>query len=144
MEDQIIIRRKRGRPYGHRLSEETKDRIRRKRLGCCHTKETKDKISRSLMAYFRKRDSLSLSLENEYSYLSDEAVDWVCEHREDIDKTEHVMTERRLMYLRQLEICIGSDIEYLFGHNITPEFLMILKEEIQEAGQNELELHSLV
>ncbi len=144
MEEQIVINKKRGRPYGHRLSEETKDRIRQKRLGCCHTKKTKDKISQSLVAYFRKRDSLSLSLENEYSYVSDEAVDWVCEHREDIDKTEHVMTERRLMYLRQLEICIGSDIEYLFGHNITPEFLMILKEELQEEGQNELELHSLV
>ncbi len=144
MEDQIIIKRKRGRPCGHRLSEETKDRIRQKRMGCCHTKKTKDKISRSLVEYFRKRDALSLSLANEYSYVSDEAVDWICEHREDIDKIEHVMTERRLMYLRQIEICIGSDIEYLFGHNITPEFLILLKEELQEEGQNELELHSLV
>jgi len=144
MKDEIITKKKAGRPYGHRLSEGTKDRIRQKRLGCCHTKETKDKISRSLAAYFRKRDSLSLSLENEYSYVSDEAVDWVCDHREDIDKTEHVMTERRLIYLRQLEICMGSDIEHLFGHNITPELLMILKEELKEEGQNELELHSLV
>ena len=42
------IVRKRGRPIGHKLSETTKEKIRQKRLGTSHTKETKDKISKSL------------------------------------------------------------------------------------------------
>jgi hypothetical protein len=42
------------------------------------------------------------------------------------------MTEKRLSYLKQLELNIGSDIEHLFGHNSTPEFLLLLKEELSE------------
>ena len=148
MEDEfIVLRRGRvGRPSGHRLSDRTKEKIRQKRLGCCHTQETKDKISRSLTEYFRKRDSLSASIEHEYADVSDEAVEWIAEHKEEIDVTEHVMTEKRLMYLKHLEICIGSDIEYLFGHNATPEFLMLLKEELEETESDVdvSELHSLI
>jgi hypothetical protein len=144
MDDDMSIKKNRGRPYGHRLSEKTKDKIRQKRLGSQHTQETKDKISRSLTEYFRKRNSLFSSIKHEYSYVSAEAENWVCEHKEDIDKINNVMTERRLAHIKQLEICMGSDIEYIFGHSITPEFLMILKEEMQEAGQSEPELDSLV
>jgi len=142
----IIIKRKRGRPSGHRLSNDTKEKIRRKRLGRSHSQRTKDKISKSLIAYFKNKESLSMSIEHEYSYISEEAVEWISEHREEIDVTEHVMTEKRLMYLKQIEICLGSDIEYLFGHNATPEFLMILKEEMQEKGltADMAELHSLL
>ena len=130
MDDEVRISNKRGRPFGHRLSEKTKDKIRDGRLGTHHSKETKDKISRSLIAYFKKRDSLAASIEHEYSYLSEEAADWVYNNRDVIDKTECVMTEKRLSYLSQLELCLGSDIEKLFGHNTTPEFLLLLKEEI--------------
>lgn len=149
MEDEFIVFNRQGRvgrPSGHRLSDRTKEKIRQKRLGCCHTQETKDKISRSLTEYFKSRDSLSASIENEYIDVSDEAVEWICEHREELDMTDHVMTEKRLMYLKHLEICIGSDIEYLFGHNATPEFLILLKEELEENGSDAdiNELRSLI
>jgi len=39
---------KRGRPEGHKLSQESKDKIRDGRLGKRHTQETRDKISMSL------------------------------------------------------------------------------------------------
>jgi len=149
MKDEFIVLNRRGRvgrPSGHRLSDRTKEKIRQRRLGCCHTQETKDKISRSLSAYFKKRDTLSDSIEAEYIDVSDEAVEWVVANREALDMTEHVMTEKRLMYLKHIEICIGSDIEYLFGHNATPEFLMLLKEELEETGSDDdiSELHSLI
>ena len=64
---------RRGRPIGHRLSESTKEKIRQKRLGTSHTRATKDKISRSLKAYFKSKDKLADSIEYEYSYISEEA-----------------------------------------------------------------------
>jgi hypothetical protein len=143
MESEIRITRKRGRPFGHKLSEETKERIRQRRLGTKHSQETKDKISQSLIRYFKSRDTLSDSMQYEYSYISEEATDWVQENKDEIDETEHVMTERRLHYLKQLEICLGGDIEHIFGHNATPEFLMLLKEEVEDSDRIE-ELHSLI
>jgi hypothetical protein len=130
------IKKRRGRPYGHRLSDESKERIRRSRLGRHHCQETRDKISRSLSAYFKGKDSLSVSMEYEYSELSPEATDWIYENRESIDDSEFIMTEKRLMYLKQLEICMGSELEQLFGHNKTPEFLLLLKEDLASVDQN--------
>jgi hypothetical protein len=132
MKNAIRITRRRGRPFGHRLSETTKNKIRRKRLGTHHSQETKDKISQSLTEYFEKRDLLSASIEHEYSYISDEAAEWVHDNRKAIDESEYVITEKRLSYFKQMELNVGNDIEYLYGHNSTPEFLMMLKEEIAE------------
>lgn len=129
----VVRGNKRGRPFGHRLSEATKNKIRHKRLGTHHSEKTKDKISKSLIEYFKKRDSLAASMANEYSYISDEAVEWVYDNQEAIDETESVVTEKRLAYLSQLEMCLGGDIENFFGHNTTPEFLLMLKEEIAKA-----------
>lgn len=146
MDEDVTISRTRGRPFGHRLSEETKDKIRNKRMGTHHSKETKDKISESLIKYFKSKDSLSDSIEHEYSYVSEEAAEWVCNNRDAIDDTEHVLTEKRLSYLKQIELSFGNDIEHLFGHSATPEFLLILKEEIIERlGKDKIqELCSLI
>ena len=129
----VVRGNKRGRPFGHRLSEATKNKIRHKRLGTHHSEETKDKISKSLIEYFKKRDSLAASMANEYSYISNEAVEWVYDNQDYIDGTEGVVTEKRLAYLSQLEMCLGGDIENFFGHNTTPEFLLMLKEDIAKA-----------
>jgi hypothetical protein len=143
METDIKIKKKRGRPFGHKLSEETKEKIRQQRLGTRHSQETKNKISRSLIKYFKKRDSLAESMEYEYRKMPKEAVAWVHDNRKSIDETEHVMTERRLWYLNQLEISMGTDFEHIFGHNATPEFFMLLKEEVNDPELIE-ELESLV
>lgn len=146
MRDEVRGSNKRGRPFGHKLSELTKDKIRYKRLGTHHSKVTKDKISKSLIKYFKKRDSLSASMANEYSYISDKAVEWVYDNQESIDDTDYVVTEKRLNYLNQLEMCSAGDVENFFGHSTTPEFLLMLKEEIIKAFGKEsaVELCSLL
>lgn len=132
MGEMVVISKIRGRPLGHRLSEETKDKIRNKRLGTHHSKETKDKISKSLIRYFRSRDSLASCIEHEYSYISEEAAAWIYDNRDALNDTDCIITEKRLSYLKQLELCLGNDLENFFGHSSTPEFLLILKEEIRE------------
>ncbi len=137
--------KRRGRPVGHELSDETKDKIRCSRIGKSHSRETRNKISRSLIEYFRKRDPVSTGIENEYKYFPDEAKDWLASHREEIDETEGIMANRRIIYLSQLEACYGSDIEN-FCHFTTPEFLLLLKEELQRLNMREelRELTSLI
>lgn len=143
--EEIKITRKRGRPRGYKLSEKSKHKIRLKRLGTHHTLETRNKISRSLKAYFRRRDSLSKSIKDEYLYISDEAVDWIIDNKDEIDSTENVMSMRRLNNLQQLELYLGSEIEDLFGHQMTPEFLILVKELLQELGlKNRIDLNSII
>jgi hypothetical protein len=124
---------KRGRPKGYRLSEESKDKIRSSRFGTHHSEETKNKISRSLAKYFRERDPLSESMRYDYRNFSKQIDDWILDNKKDIDQTEHVMTEKRIFFLGQLEICAGFDIDN-FSHETTPEFLILLKEELIEKG----------
>jgi len=145
--EECIAKKPRGRPFGYRLSEETKNKIRKGRLGSRHSEKTKNKISKSLTAYFKKRDSLADSIVNEYSYISEKAAEWVIDNKEEIDNEDYsIMTEKRLSYLKQIEICIGSDIEHLFGHNTTPEFLILLKERMQEMCDPEVmkEFYSII
>lgn len=127
--------KKRGRPEGYKLSENSKDKIRQKRLGTHHSRETKNKISKSLKEYFRKKDPLSQSIEQEYSEISEEAVDWVCENRKELDDEDNdFVSDKRLTHLRQLEISFGTDLENIFGHGNTPEFILLLREELESKG----------
>lgn len=127
--------KKRGRPEGYKLSENSKDKIRQKRLGTHHSRETKNKISKSLKEYFRKKDPLSQSIEQEYSEISEEAVDWVCENRKELDDEDNdFVSDKRLTHLRQLEISFGTDLENIFGHGNTPEFILLLREELEAKG----------
>jgi len=143
MEENNVTNR-RGRPFGHRLDDRTKDKIRQHRLGTHHVQETKDKISKSLTKYFKNRDSFSKSINQEYSEISLEATEWIDENSDELDKESDILTERRLMYSRQLEISLGHEIEVLFGHNATPEFLLLLKEELNEKNVDIKELISLL
>ena len=42
-----------GRPLGHKLSEETKNKISASKMGYVHTNKTKKKLSKSLKKYFK-------------------------------------------------------------------------------------------
>lgn len=127
--------KKRGRPEGYKLSNTSKNKIRQKRLGTHHSRETKNKISKSLKEYFRKKDPLSQSIEQEYSDISEEAVDWVCENRRELDDEDNdFVSDKKLTHLRQLEISFGADLENLFGHGTTPEFILLLREELEAKG----------
>lgn len=143
MEENVV--KKRGRPIGYELTAETKDKIRRGRLGKFHSRETRDKISKSLVRYFRKRDPVSNGIENEYKYFPEEAREWLSDHSGEIDDTEGIMADKRIVYLSQLEVCYGSDIEN-FCHFMTPEFLLMLKEELSSLNMADeiQELFSLV
>lgn len=125
-----------GRPTGYRLSEKSKDKIRSSRFGTHHSKETKNKISKSLTKYFKERDPLSESIRYDYRDFPEQVDDWILDNKKDIDQTEHVMTEKRIFFLGQLEICSGFDINN-FSHETTPEFLILLKEELIEKGLTE-------
>ena len=57
---------RRGRPVGFRLSEASKRAIAESKRGQRHRQETKDKISDSLIIYFKQKNPLSEELTNMY------------------------------------------------------------------------------
>lgn len=121
-------KKRRGRPKGFRLSEESKLAISKSKEGQTHTQKTKDKISRSLIIYFRKKNPLSEEIEKRYCKTDNDALyGWVQDVRKDLDDLEDVLTERSMRNKRRIEISCGNNIEY-FGHNITPEIILLFKE----------------
>ncbi len=122
-----------GRPPGFKLPESSKEKIRQSRFGKHHSEETRGKISQSLINYFKKRDSLVDNIRNDYRYFPQYVDEWIVDHKELLDNTEAVMTEKKLTFLKQLEISFGNEIDR-FGHNATPEFFLMLKEELLELG----------
>lgn len=128
--------KKRGRPVGFELSDETKEKIRRSRTGKVHSQETRNKISKSLIRYFKKRDPVSEGISNEYKYFPREVTEWLYEHSAELDDADDIMANKRIVYLSQLEVCYGSNIEN-FCHSATPEFLLLLKEELEESNMTD-------
>jgi hypothetical protein len=143
--DITLLKKQRGRPYGHRLSEKTKDKIRQKRTGTHHSPETRIKISKALTDFFKRQGSVSTDMLRDYEDF-EELVSWIEENSEYLDDEDHaIVTERRLSSFRQLEVSLGkTEIEQLFGHSATPEFLLMLKEELEKLGEDAKELISLV
>lgn len=132
-----------GRPVGYELSDETKSKIRQSRVGKPHSLETRNKISKSLIKYFKSKDPVSVGMENEYKNFPIDARQWLYDHRHAIDNTDGIMTNKRIVYLNQLEICYGSEIDS-FCHYATPEFFLLLKEELYGNKEALLELTSLI
>jgi len=129
----VGIKHNRGRPPGFKLSEGSKEKIRQSRFGKHHSEETRDKISQSLISYFRRRESLADSIRYEYKHFPQYVDEWLTDHKELLDDMDTVMTEKKLTFLKQLELCFGNEIDR-FGHNATPEFFLMLKEELLELG----------
>jgi len=128
---------KRGRPLGYRLNESTKLAIRQSKIGQKHTQETKDKISKSLLSYFRKKNPLSSELINSYcNYnkdLSEGLLDWFDEVRDFIDSSEDILTYRAMYNIERQERSVGTDIENI-SHNVTPELLLMFKQHCELIG----------
>ena len=123
---------KRGRPLGFRLSEESKRSISMSKTGQRHRQETKDKISRSLIMYFRKKNPISEEITNYYcGAMDDNICDWIQDIGDELDASMDVMTEKALRNKCKIEITCGSNIEY-FSHNITPELIIMFKEFCEE------------
>jgi len=125
---------KRGRPPGFRMTEESKRSISYSKTGQRHKQTTKDKISKTLMIYFKKLHPLSEEIARKYGRLENEEFNyWIIDNKESIDIVEDVRTERAMRNSRRIELAYGQNIEY-FSHNLTPETLLILKEDLERQG----------
>jgi len=118
---------KRGRPIGFKLSEESKKAISEAKVGQKHSQETKDKISRSLILYFKKQHPLSDEIEKRYCSMDEDLQDWATSVRNKLNEITDVMTSRSMRVTRRIEMNCGNNIEY-FGHNLTPEIILLFKE----------------
>ena len=119
---------KRGRPLGFRLSEASKRSISMSKTGQRHRSDTKDKISRSLIMHFRRKNPLSEELINRYCRFENEEVcSWINEVQEELDYSPNIITEKVLSNKNKIELTCGPNIEF-FSHNITPELIVLFKE----------------
>jgi hypothetical protein len=131
---------KRGRPVGHRLSDESKKAISEAKRGQQHSQATKDKISRSLILYFKKLNTLSDEVTDRYCRVGDDDMcDWVNEVREDLDEADDILTEKGLRNKRRKEICCGHNIEY-FSHNLNPEIIVMFMEYCDDNNLDPIEV----
>lgn len=135
---------RRGRPLGFRLSEESKRSISASKVGQKHKRETKDKISRSLLFYFRKLNPLSEEITNMYCRTNDEDVcEWIHDVSDELNLSEDIMTLKAIRNARKIEIACGDNIE-LFYHNLNPEMIYILMEQCEEEGLDPQDFSKLV
>lgn len=123
---------KRGRPVGFKLSDNSRKAISKSKTGQQHRQETRDKISKSLIMYFRKKNPISVEMANRYRKTTDgEARDWIHDFGDELDAVVNIMTEKAIRSKCKIEITCGHNIEY-FSHNITPELIYIFKEYCEE------------
>jgi hypothetical protein len=129
LSEQEKEKRNRGRPIGFRLSVGSKRAISESKMGQTHTQETKDKISRSLIIYFRMKNPLSAEIEKRYCGYNDDndTFEWMDDVRDALDDIDDVLTEKVMRNKRRVEISCGYNIEY-FGHGLTPEIMLLFKE----------------
>ena len=115
------MKKNRGRPLGFRLSDESKRAISEAKTGQRHSEETKEKISRTLMTYFRNIHPLSKELYEEYRELIDlnsEVKEWFNKISTDYDTTRTVFTEKSLNSRRLREVSIEYNIDMSDNNNL--------------------------
>lgn len=126
--------KQRGRPLGYKLSDLSRQAISDSKRGQRHSQETRDKISRTLLLYFKKLNPLSEEITNRYCRSNDDrSCDWMQGVRDQLDGFDDVITDRQMSNIRKTEIAYGQNIEAFF-HEITPETVMLLKEVCVEQG----------
>jgi hypothetical protein len=123
---------KRGRPLGFRLSEASKRAISMSKTGQQHRPETKDKISKSLIMYFRRKNPISEEITNRYcGTMDDEMCNWIQEVGDELDMAMDIMTEKAIRNKCKIEITCGNNIEF-FSHDMNPELIYLFKEYCEE------------
>lgn len=131
---------KRGRPVGHKLSEESKRAIAESKRGQHHKQATKDKISKSLLIYFSQFNSLSEEITNKYCRTDDdELCQWAEDVRDELDESEDIFTNKTMRNTRRTELTSGQHIEF-YSHNLTPELLIMLKDMMENPNFSEEEI----
>lgn len=130
-----VRRGRKGRPIGFKLSEASKRAISEAKKGQRHKESTKDKISKSLQNYFRRKNPLSEELINTYCRINDdEMCQWICDVSEDLDEARDILTSKAMYNKLRIEISYGDNIEEIFSHSITPELLLMFKQEVGVSG----------
>lgn len=120
----------RGRPIGFKLSEASKRAISEAKKGQKHKESTKVKISRTLREYFRSKNPLSDEIINTYCRVNDDDIcDWMYNVTDELDSYRDILTQRILKNKLNIELSYGDNIEKMFSHSITPELLIMYKEE---------------
>lgn len=98
------------------------------KTGQRHRPETRDRISRSLIMYFRRKNPLSEEIVNRYCRCDDdETCSWLNDVQEELDASMDIMTEKALLNKSKIEITCGGNIEF-FSHSLTPELIVLFKE----------------
>ena len=119
---------KRGRPLGFRLSVTSRRSISQSKTGQQHRPETKDKISRSLIMYFRRKNPISEDITNRYCRTMDDAMcEWIKDVSDELDSSLDIITEKAIRNKCKVEITCGHNIEY-FSHDLNPELIFLFKE----------------
>ena len=132
-----MVKGKKGRPIGYRLSEASKRAISEAKRGQKHKESTKSKISKSLKNYFRRKHPLSDEIANNYCRMSDDIIcGWLYDVSADLDECVDILTQRTLYNKLKIEISYGNNIEDIFSHSITPEVLLMYKEYIESENLN--------
>lgn len=127
---------RRGRPLGFKLSDASKRAISESKRGQKHKRVTREKISRSLIFYFRQQNPLSEEITNMYCRADDdELCNWVNEVSDELDMSEDIMTIKTLRNARRIEMGFGNNIEYV-SHDVTPELIILFKEECELQGKD--------
>ena len=134
----------RGRPLGFRLSEESKRAISDSKKGQKHSELTKDKISKTLISYFKNIHPLSAELYEQYKdeiEASEEVRLWFETVSRSYDDAMDIYTERSLNSKRFREISIEYNINmddnpYTSDVINNPETLCEIKELCKRLGLN--------
>lgn len=130
------VSRRKGRPVGFRLSEASKRAISESKKGQKHKESTKDKISKSLLSYFRRKNPLSDEILYMYCRTDDDITcSWMYEVSDDLDSYNDILTYRMIKNKLRVEINYGQNIEDMFSHKMTPELLLMYKEECIAKGK---------
>lgn len=120
----------RGRPLGFKLSEASKRAISEAKKGQKHREVTKAKISRTLSGYFRSKNPLSDEIINTYCRINDDKTcEWLYNAIDELDSYRDILTNRILRNRSNIEMSYGNNIENMFSHSITPELLVMYKQE---------------
>ena len=131
--------RGRGRPLGFRLSETSKQAISDSKKGQHHSEATKEKISKTLMQYFRNiyplSDELYAQYKNEINS-SIEVKEWFNRVKAEYNETRDICTERSLNSKRFREISIEYNISVEDNPNLvtllnSPEDICDLREQCE-------------
>jgi len=121
------LKKKRGRPLGFKLSDESKQAISSSKLGHIHSNNTKDKISGSLVKFYKDKYPLSSEmLEFYHRYYGEAVASWIAKNFDALDNMEDVVTDRAIHNFKRRELEFNSCF-YKSSNSLDPEKVMDLK-----------------